>query len=158
MRIGFGYDSHQFIAGDHIVVGGVTIPFDHGLKAHSDGDVLLHALADALLGAACLGDLGQHFSDTDVQYKNISSLILLQRIKKLLDDKRFSVQNVDSTVVAEAPRMASWIPAMRQNIAVALNLSVNQISIKATTNETMGWIGRGEGLAAYAVVLINQQL
>lgn len=155
-RIGYGYDSHRFIAGDFIYIGGIKIPFNKGIKAHSDGDVLLHAIADALLGAAALGDLGQHFSDSDSQYKGVASEEFLKKILILLTKKNFSIVNIDATVVTEAPKLSEHKLEMQMNIARLLNIDENCVNVKAKTNEKMGWIGRGEGLAATAVVLIQK--
>lgn len=154
MRIGTGYDSHAFVDGDSVPIGGVDIPFTKGVSAHSDGDVLLHALGDALLGAAALGDLGQHFSDSDPIYKSIASSDLIEQIVAMLDEKGLSVANMDATVIAEAPRLAKHIVEMRKNIAALLNTSINNVSVKATTNEGLGWLGKQEGLAAQVVVLL----
>lgn len=156
MRIGFGYDSHAFIEGNFIFLGGEKIDFQKGLRAHSDGDVLLHAIADALLGAAALGDLGQHFPDHDPAYKNIASLKILEKIRDMLSSQDFLIQNIDTTVITESPKLSPYIDAMRKNIATTLNLDISQVSVKAKTNEKMGWIGKGEGLAACAVVLLQQ--
>lgn len=154
MRIGIGYDCHQFIAGDHAMIGGVRIPHDRGVKAHSDGDVLLHALADAMLGAAALGDLGQHFPDTDPAYRNFSSEQFVVAIDGLLQERGFVISNIDSTVIAERPKLKPHVPDIRHSIARMLQLPVSQVSVKATTHETMGAFGRGEGLAAQVVILI----
>lgn len=155
MRIGQGYDVHAFIEGDHVMIGGIKIPHHFGVKAHSDGDVLLHALGDALLGAAALGDLGQHFSDKDPQYSNMSSSEFIKKIIALLKEKSYQVMNIDSTVITESPRLAKHTPAMRTHIADLLGIPESDVSIKATTNEKMGWIGQGEGLAAMACVLLG---
>ena len=156
MRIGHGYDAHRFIAGNGIVLGGVDIPFDKTFEAHSDGDVLLHALCDALLGAAGLGDIGKHFPDTDEQYKGISSRLLLQKVHALLVKQNYSVGNVDVTVVAQAPKLAPYFDNMRQHISEDLEIGVEYINLKATTTEGMGFTGRGEGVAVYAVTLLNE--
>ena len=157
VKIGFGYDSHRFNKGDYIVVGGVKIAFDKGLDAHSDGDVLLHALTDALLGAAGLGDIGTWFPDTDSKYKNIDSGALVKQVVQKLAEKNFVVGNIDSTVLLEKPKLAEHIPVMQKNISDLLNVSTSDINIKATTNEGMGFIGRGEGVAAnvVAILLLN---
>lgn len=155
MRIGHGYDSHRFIAGDHVVIGGVTIPFEKGIKAHSDGDVLLHAIGDALLGALALGDLGKHFPDTDPNFTAVSSSELIASIMKMIAAKGYHVINIDSTVITETPKLSKHIHAMQKNIASLLAVNIEAIGVKATTNEKMGWIGRGEGLAAMAVVLLS---
>ena len=155
IRIGQGIDAHAFQAGGTLVLGGVEIPHDRGLAAHSDGDVVLHALCDALLGAAALGDIGQHFPPGDPEYRGIDSRILLRRVRDLVGDAGYHVVNTDITIVAEAPRMAGHIPAMRANIAADLGLADGRVSVKATTSERMGFTGRGEGIAAFAVALIE---
>jgi len=156
MRMGTGYDCHRFQKGDHIYMGGVQIPFEKGIVAHSDGDVLLHAIGDALLGALALGDLGQHFPDTDPNIESVSSSRLLTDIMQLVTEKHYKVVNIDSTVIAERPKLAQYSQQMRENIAKLLQVSLEQVSVKATTNEKMGWLGREEGLAAMAVVLLAQ--
>jgi len=155
IRIGQGIDAHAFQAGGTLVLGGVEIPHDRGLAAHSDGDVVLHALCDALLGAAALGDIGQHFPPGDPEYRGIDSRILLRRVRDLVGDAGYHVVNTDITIVAEAPRMAGHIAAMRANIAADLGLADGRVSVKATTSERMGFTGRGEGIAAFAVALIE---
>jgi 2-C-methyl-D-erythritol 2,4-cyclodiphosphate synthase len=155
IRIGQGIDAHAFQAGGTLVLGGVEIPHDRGLAAHSDGDVVLHALCDALLGAAALGDIGQHFPPGDPEYRGIDSRILLRRVRDLVGNAGYRVVNTDITIVAEAPRMAGHIPAMRANIAADLGLADGRVSVKATTSERMGFTGRGEGIAAFAVALIE---
>ena len=155
IRIGQGIDAHAFQAGGTLVLGGVEIPHDRGLAAHSDGDVVLHALCDALLGAAALGDIGQHFPPGDPEYRGIDSRILLRRVRDLVGNAGYHVVNTDITIVAEAPRMAGHIPAMRANIAADLGLADGCVSVKATTSERMGFTGRGEGIAAFAVALIE---
>ena len=154
MRIGHGYDAHRFAAGRPLVLGGVTIPHDQGLAAHSDGDVLIHALCDALLGAAALGDIGRHFPDTSRDYENIDSRILLCKVMALLHDRGWRVGNVDITVIAQKPKLASFVPAMRNKLAADLQVDEAQVNIKATTTEGMGFTGRGEGIAAHAVALL----
>jgi 2-C-methyl-D-erythritol 2,4-cyclodiphosphate synthase len=154
MRIGHGFDVHRFGAGDHIVLGGVSIPFTQGFVAHSDGDVAIHALCDALLGAAALGDIGQHFPDTSAEFENIDSRILLRKVVELLKGKGFLVGNVDLTIVAQAPKMAQHIPTMRENLAADLGVGLDCCNVKATTTEQLGYTGRGEGIAAHAVVLL----
>jgi len=156
MRIGQGYDVHAFTEGNHLMIGGVRIPFDRGFKAHSDGDVVLHALCDALLGAAGLGDIGRHFPDNDARYANIDSRILLGQVMTLLQEKAWRVENTDITIIAQAPKMAPHIDAMQHTIAEDLKLDINAVNIKATTTEHLGFEGRGEGIAASAVVLISQ--
>lgn len=155
IRIGQGIDAHAFQPGGRLVLGGVEIPHDAGLAAHSDGDVLLHALCDALLGAAALGDIGRHFPPGDPEYRGIDSRILLRRVRELVTDAGYHAINTDITLVAEAPRLAGHIPAMRGNIATDLGIDTGCVSVKATTSERMGFTGRGEGIAAFAVVLIG---
>ena len=153
-RIGQGVDVHAFGAGDHIVIGGVTIPYGQSLIAHSDGDVLLHAVCDALLGAAGLGDIGKHFPDTDDSYKNIDSRELLRSVFKAIDDLGYKVANIDSTLIAQAPKMAPYISAINANIASDLNCDFSQINTKATTTEKLGFNGRKEGITALSVALL----
>lgn len=155
MRIGHGYDVHAFGEGEKIVIGGAVIPHTQGLIAHSDGDVLLHALCDALLGAAALGDIGKHFPDTDMQYRNIDSRSLLRMVYSKIKAKGWVIENADMTIVAQAPRMANYISYMVDNIAADLHSEPNQINVKATTTERLGFTGREEGIAAYAVVLLK---
>lgn len=156
MKIGMGYDSHRFIDGDHVMIGGVKIPHDKGIQSHSDGDVLLHAIGDALLGAAALGDLGRHFPDTDPNYKNANSSDLVKQIHSMLKEMSYRIGNIDATVITEKPKLRNYIDPMREHIAALLEINVDNVSVKATTNEKMGWIGREEGIAAQAVVLINK--
>jgi 2-C-methyl-D-erythritol 2,4-cyclodiphosphate synthase len=156
IRIGHGYDVHAFGEGDKIVIGGVVIPHHHGLIAHSDGDVLLHALCDALLGAAALGDIGKHFPDTDMQYRNIDSRALLRMVYAKLNQLGWKLANADITIVAQAPRMANYISHMVETIAADLQADLSQINVKATTTERLGFVGREEGIACYAVVLIEK--
>ena len=156
-RIGFGIDFHQLVEGRDLWIGGVKIPFAKGAMGHSDADVLLHAICDAMLGALALGDIGQHFPNTDDTYKNIDSKILLEKTYKLVDDKKYSVVNVDSTVCLEQPRLMQYADAMRAIISNILHIKIEDVSIKATTAEKMGFIGKGEGLAAYATVLVRRQ-
>ena len=158
MRIGSGYDCHRFKEGDHVFVGGVKIPFNKGIIAHSDGDVLLHAIGDALLGALALGDLGQHFPDSEPKIKAISSSYLLAEIMLKVIERGYRVVNIDGTVIAERPKLAPYSIMMRENIAKILQINSEQVSVKATTNEKMGWLGREEGLAAQAVVLLSNHL
>lgn len=155
LRIGNGYDVHAFGEGDKIVIGGVVIPHHRGLIAHSDGDVLLHALCDALLGAAALGDIGKHFPDTDMQYRNADSRSLLRMVYAKVKQQGWRLVNADMTIVAQAPRMASFIPRMQETIASDLQSALNQINVKATTTERLGFTGREEGIACYAVVLLE---
>jgi 2-C-methyl-D-erythritol 2,4-cyclodiphosphate synthase len=156
MRIGHGFDAHRFGPGDHVVLGGVRIPHTQGMVAHSDGDVLIHALCDALLGAAALGDIGKHFPDSSAEFKGIDSRVLLRRVAAALADKGYRVVNVDGTIVAQAPRMASHIEAMVANLAQDLKVERDAVNVKATTTEGMGYTGRGEGIAAYAVTLVSR--
>ena len=154
MRIGHGYDVHRFQSGSFITLGGVQIAHDKSFVAHSDGDVLLHALTDALLGAAALGDIGQHFPDTDPAYKGADSRQLLRHVVDLLKHAGWSVGNIDGTVLAQAPKMAPHIMLMRKNIAADLNIALDQVNVKATTTEGLGFVGREEGIAAHAVVIL----
>ncbi len=156
MRIGHGFDVHRFGEGDHIVLGGVTIPYSRGLEAHSDGDVLIHALCDALLGACALGDIGKHFPDSDAQYKNIDSRILLRNVIAVVAGKGFAVANADMTLVAQAPKLAPYVEQMCANMAGDLGVARGQLNVKATTTEKLGYTGRKEGIAAYAVVLLSK--
>lgn len=155
IRIGQGFDVHQLSEGRKLIIGGVTIPFEKGLLGHSDADVLLHAICDALLGAAALGDIGKHFSDADPRFKNIDSRVLLREVNRLLDEHGYKVINIDATIIAQAPKMAPYIPNMATNIAQDLNTPTENINIKAKTAERLGFIGRKEGIAAEAVCLIN---
>ena len=157
MRIGQGFDVHAFGEGDKVVIGGVAIPHDRGLVAHSDGDVLLHALCDALLGAAGLGDIGRHFPDTDPQYRNADSRALLRMVYAKIGAEGWRLSNADMTVIAQTPRIAGHIPAMRERLAQDLDCELAQINIKATTTEKLGFTGRKEGIAAEAVVLLKAQ-
>ncbi|CAG8866237.1 2-C-methyl-D-erythritol 2,4-cyclodiphosphate synthase [Pseudomonas fluorescens] len=154
MRIGHGYDVHRFTDGDFITLGGVRIAHKSGLLAHSDGDVVLHALSDALLGAAALGDIGKHFPDTDPQFKGADSRVLLRHVVKVVLAKGWKVGNVDATIVAQAPKMAPHIETMRQLIAQDLNVELDQVNVKATTTEKLGFAGREEGIAVHAVALL----
>jgi len=154
-RSGIGFDAHRCVAGRPLVLGGVTIPCDFGLDAHSDGDVLAHAILDALLGAAALGDKGSLFPPSDPQYKNIRSMILLERAAALLKENRFRIANVDATVICERPRLLEYVPHMKREIAAALRMELARISVKATTAEGMGFTGRGEGIAALATVMLS---
>jgi 2-C-methyl-D-erythritol 2,4-cyclodiphosphate synthase len=156
VRIGLGYDAHRLVAGRPLILGGVEIPHAQGLLGHSDADVLSHAIGDALLGAVGAGDLGTHFPDRDPAYKDISSLILLDRIMKLVRERGYQPVNVDATIVAQEPRLAPHIPAMQARLAPILGLTPAEVNIKATTTEHMGFAGRGEGIAAYAAVLVNK--
>ncbi len=156
MRIGHGFDAHRFGEGDHVVIGGVRIAHHRGLLAHSDGDVLIHALCDALLGAAGLGDIGRHFPDSDAAYKDIDSRVLLRKVIASLAGRGLSVGNADCTVIAQAPRLGEHVEAMRGCLAADLQVAADRVNIKATTTEKMGYTGRGEGIAAHAVVLLQE--
>lgn len=155
IRIGQGYDVHAFKPGDHIMMGGVRIPYHQAIRAHSDGDVLLHAVCDALLGALALGDIGQHFPDSDMRYKGIDSRELLRQVMQLVHQHGYQVANLDTTIVAQSPKMGPHIPAMRDNLAADLAVDIARINVKATTTEWLGFIGREEGLAVQAVVLLK---
>ena len=157
MRIGHGYDVHRLVEQRKLILGGVEIPFEKGLLGHSDADVLLHAVSDALLGAAALGDIGKHFPDTDPRYEGADSLMLLREVGRLLDETGYTVGNIDATVLCQAPKLAPHIPAMRQNIANALGLALDDVSVKATTEEHLGFTGEGLGIAAHAVALIEKK-
>jgi 2-C-methyl-D-erythritol 2,4-cyclodiphosphate synthase len=156
MRVGFGYDVHAFVEDRPLILGGMVIPHTHGLLGHSDADVLLHAICDALLGAAALGDIGRHFPDSDPVYKGISSLLLLDRTTRLVVESGFRIKNVDSTLVLQKPRLAAYIDGMKEKIAEAMQLPGSGVNVKATTTERLGFAGREEGVAAYAVVLIEE--
>lgn len=155
MRIGHGYDAHAFTEGRPLVLGGVTIPHSHGLAAHSDGDAVIHALCDALLGAAALGDIGSYFPDTDAAYSNIDSRVLLRRVVALLQEKNLSISNFDITILAQTPKMAPFLANMKANLSEDTHTPVENINIKATTTEGMGFIGRKEGIAVHAVTLLG---
>ncbi|BCB59613.1 MULTISPECIES: 2-C-methyl-D-erythritol 2,4-cyclodiphosphate synthase [Halomonadaceae] len=157
MRIGHGFDVHRFGPGDHLMIGGVKLPFEQGFVAHSDGDVLLHAISDALLGACALGDIGRHFPDTDPAWKGADSRGLLRHVVALVRDEGFDVVNLDATIMAQAPKMAPHIEAMRAAIAEEIGVTLGQVNVKATTTERLGFTGRGEGIAAEAVVLLAAQ-
>lgn len=154
IRIGQGFDVHQLVEGRELIIGGVTIPYEKGLMGHSDADVLLHAVCDALLGAAALGDIGRHFSDTDPRYKNIDSRVLLREVHRLLEESGYKVSNIDATIIAQSPKMAPYIPTMIANIAQDLQMPTLDINIKAKTAEHLGPVGRGEGIEAEVVCLI----
>ena len=156
LRIGQGYDAHKFKEGDHIVIGGVSIPYEKGMAAHSDGDVALHALCDALLGAAALGDIGKHFPDTDNAFKGIDSRILLRNVVAKLKSLSYRIVNVDVTIIAQAPKMAPYIPLMREYMASDLGIESDCVNVKATTTEKMGFEGRGEGISSMAVALVEK--
>lgn len=156
MRIGFGYDVHRLVEGRKLILGGVDVPHDKGLLGHSDADVLLHAIIDALIGAAALGDIGRHFPPSDNRYKDISSIELLKRTKELLDEKGFTIGNIDSTIVCEAPRLGVHIPGMVKNIAATLGCDETQVNVKAKTEEGLGFTGTGQGISAYSTALIEE--
>ena len=156
MRIGFGYDVHKLVENRKLILGGVEIPYELGLLGHSDADVLTHALMDALLGAAALGDIGKHFPDNDPAYKGIDSLLLLAKVREILATHHYAVNNIDTTIVAQRPKLASYIPEMRAKIADVLNLELDKVSIKATTTEGLGFTGEGLGIAAYAVCTLTE--
>lgn len=157
MRIGHGYDVHGFTDGDHLIMGGVQIPFNRSFMAHSDGDVLIHALIDGVLGALTLGDIGQHFPDSDPQYKDCDSRTLLVQVGKMMATQSYQLNNADITIIAQNPKMAPYLAQMRINLAQDLNCKVDDINIKATTTESLGFIGRDEGIACHAVVLLKEQ-
>ncbi len=157
MRIGHGYDVHRLVEGRRLILGGVDIPYEKGLLGHSDADVLLHAISDAILGAIAEGDIGKHFPDTDPRYKGADSLKLLAHVMALADGKGYRLGNLDATVVAQRPKLAPHIPVMRENIAAVLAAEVDRVNVKATTTEELGFAGRGEGIAAYAVVLMERK-
>ena len=156
LRIGHGYDVHRLTVGRRLVIGGVTIPYEKGLLGHSDADVLLHAISDALLGAAALGDIGKHFPDTDECYKDADSLVLLSAVGQILSNAGYRPSNIDATVIAQAPKLAPHIQMMRENIAKALNIEYGAVSVKATTEEHLGFTGNGEGISAHAVCIIEK--
>ena len=158
IRTGFGYDVHAFAYNRKLVLGGIEVPFEKGLLGHSDADVLLHAICDALLGALALGDIGHHFPDNDPKYKNIDSKILLFKVNELVRSKEFIISNIDSTVVLERPKLKDFIPQIRNSISDILKISVDQVSVKATTSEKMGFVGTEEGVKAYATVLLMEDL
>ena len=155
MRIGQGYDVHRLVEGRKLIIGGVDIPYEKGLLGHSDADVLLHAVMDALLGAAALGDIGQHFPDSDERYKGISSIALLKEVGKILQENGYMIENIDSTVIAQRPKLLPYRPQMAENIAAALGIEKEQVSVKATTEEGLGFTGTGEGISAKAIALLS---
>ena len=155
MRVGMGYDVHRLAEGRDLILGGVQIPWEKGLLGHSDADVLIHAIMDALLGAAALGDIGRHFPDTDPAYEGISSVMLLKHVAELLQENGYGITNIDATIIAQKPKMAPHIPQMRENIADALGIGLSALNIKATTEEGLGFTGRGEGLASQAICLLH---
>ena len=156
MRAGIGFDIHPLVEGRRLVLGGVTLKFERGLQGHSDADVLVHAVIDALLGASALGDIGKYFPDTDPQYKDISSIVLLERIRKILNDNGVTVENIDTTIICEKPRLAAHTKQMCRNIAKALEITEGQVSVKASTTNGLGLIGNGEGIATIAVALVKK--
>ena len=156
MRIGMGYDVHKLVEERDLILGGVKIPYELGLLGHSDADVLLHAIMDALLGASALGDIGKHFPDTDPKYKGISSIELLKHVGNLLNTHNYKIGNIDATIIAQKPKMAPHIPTMRENIASALNISLDQINVKATTEEGLGFTGEGLGISSQSICLIEK--
>jgi len=158
MRIGMGYDVHKLTEGRKLIIGGVEIPYEKGLLGHSDADVLLHAIMDALLGAAALGDIGKHFPDTDPAYKGISSLKLLEHVGTLLEEHYFLIENIDATIIAQAPKMRPYIDTMRKNIADTLHMDLSQVNVKATTEEGLGFTGSGEGISSQAICLLTTPL
>lgn len=158
MRIGHGYDVHRFCEGDYVIIGGVKIPFNKKLLAHSDGDVLAHAIADSLLGAAGQRDIGFFFPDNDEKYKNVDSMVLLSKVKEIISDVGYDIENIDSTIIAQAPKMASHIDLMKKNIAIALSVDVDRVNVKATTEEWLGFTGRGEGISAHCVSLLKNKV
>lgn len=155
MRIGTGYDVHKLVEGRKLILGGVEIPYEKGLLGHSDADVLIHAIMDALLGAAALGDIGKHFPDSDEKYRGISSLLLLKYVSELITKSGYKIINIDSTIIAQRPKLAAFIPQMRENLAAALGLDISAVSVKATTEEGLGFTGEGLGIASQAVCLIE---
>ncbi len=155
IKVGQGFDVHQLVSGRKCIIGGVEIPFDKGLEGHSDADVLLHAISDAILGAAGLGDIGKHFPNTDPSIKNIDSRNILKKIVLLLQEKKYSIINIDATVICELPKLTPYIDRMKNNIASDCNIEINAVNIKATTTETLGFTGRGEGIAAQAICLVE---
>ena len=156
MRVGMGYDVHRLTAGRKLILGGVEIPYGKGLLGHSDADVLVHAVMDALLGAAALGDIGKHFPDTDPEYEGVSSIRLLEYVGRLLDEKGYVIENIDATIVAQRPKMRPYIEQMRENIATALRIETNQVNVKATTEEGLGFTGTGEGISSQAVCAVEK--
>ena len=157
MKVGMGYDVHRLIENRNLILGGVKIPWEKGLLGHSDADVLIHAIMDALLGAAALGDIGQHFPDTDPAYEGISSVKLLEHVASLLEKKGYGVGNIDAVIIAQKPKMAPHIPQMRANMAKAMGINESQLNIKATTEEKLGFTGREEGIASQAICLLNER-
>lgn len=157
MRIGTGYDVHKLVEGRKLILGGAEIPYEKGLLGHSDADVLTHAVMDSLLGAAALGDIGQHFPDTDPRYAGADSIALLREVRRILEEAGYRVGNVDATIICQRPKLAGYLPSMRENIAAALEIGVGQVSVKATTEEHLGFTGRGEGISAQAAALLERR-
>jgi 2-C-methyl-D-erythritol 2,4-cyclodiphosphate synthase len=155
MRVGMGYDVHRLVEGRDLIIGGVKIDYELGLLGHSDADVLLHAIMDALLGAAALGDIGKHFPDTDEKYKGISSIKLMEHVRELLEEKLYVIENIDATIIAQKPKMLPHIPQMRENIAKALKIDINRINVKATTEEGLGFTGEMKGISSQAICALN---
>ncbi|MFL0269143.1 2-C-methyl-D-erythritol 2,4-cyclodiphosphate synthase [Candidatus Clostridium radicumherbarum] len=155
MRIGMGYDVHRLVYERQLIIGGVEIKYEKGLLGHSDADVLLHAIMDGLLGAAALGDIGKHFPDTDIKYKGISSLLLLEEVGRLVKEKGYEIENIDSTIIAQKPKMAPYIPTMVENISNALAISKDKVNVKATTEEGLGFTGTGEGISSQSICLLK---
>lgn len=156
MRVGIGYDVHRLVNNRPLILGGVSIPHEKGLLGHSDADVLLHAIMDSLLGALALGDIGKHFPDTDKSYKNISSLLLLEKVADLINSKGYKVENIDSTIIAQRPKLAPYIAEMRENISKTLKISIDNVSVKATTEEGLGFSGREEGISSQSICLLSR--
>ncbi len=154
IRIGNGYDVHKLVEGRKLILGGLEIPYEKGLLGHSDADVLVHAIMDALLGALALGDIGQHFPDNDNAYLNVNSMLLLAKVRELIDEKGYKIGNIDSVIVAQSPKLKNYLPLMRENIAKVLETEIDNISVKATTEERLGFTGNGQGMKSYAVVLL----
>ncbi len=157
MRIGFGYDVHQLVEERKLIVGGIEIPFEKGLLGHSDADVLIHAIMDDILGALALGDIGKHFPDTDMKYKDISSIYLLSQVYKVMDEEGYDIGNIDATIVAQRPKFAPYIEEMRSRIADTLHTSIDNVNVKATTTEWLGFVGREEGISSYSVCLLSKR-
>lgn len=155
MRIGMGYDVHKLVEGRDLILGGVKIPFEKGLLGHSDADVIVHAIMDSILGAAALGDIGKHFPDTDPAYKGVSSIVLLEQVAKLIEEEMYIIENIDSTIIAQSPKLINYIPQMVENVALALKIPVSSVNIKATTEEGLGFTGSGEGISAQAICSLN---
>lgn len=158
MRVGLGYDVHKLIENRKLILGGVLIPYEKGLLGHSDADVLIHAIMDSLLGAAALGDIGTHFPDTDAKYSGISSMLLLKYVGNLLDETNYSICNIDATIIAQKPRMSLFINEMRKNISSALNIDIDLVNVKATTEEGLGFTGNGQGISSQSICLIEKHL